>query len=283
MNSIEWLKMKNIIVNQYKNKYSTTNKEINLQDIFENIRSKNINQPKADRKAIIYCTTSTKGRRHEDIVSFTGLLFIDIDECKHPKTIKEIMTKIKYTVAVWYSSSGNVHALIKVPLCLNVDEFKRRYRAFIQLLEPLIKGLGKIDSITSNPTQLAFESYDAEIIVKNNPIVFEHILPVKKQSIQKGINLPTDECEKWCINWITRRVGLINTLGYPQLLKYAYSLGGYSAGGYISQSLAEETLLNAININEYFNSYESSGSLSTYQKGGIAAFRKGLEKPIEWK
>lgn len=275
--------MKNIIVNQYQNKYSTSNKEINLQDIFENIRSKNINQPKADRKGIVYCTTSTKGRRHEDIVSFTGLLFIDIDECKHPKTIKEIMTKIKHTVAVWYSSSGNVHALIKIPVCLNVDEFKRRYKAFIQVLEPFIKGLGMIDSITSNPTQLAFESYDVEIIVKKNPITFEHILPVKKQSLQKSIIPPTDAREKWCVNWITRSIDSINTLGYPQLLQYSYTLGGYSAGGYISQSLAEETLLNAINNNEYFNSNESSGSLTTYQKGGLAAFRKGLEKPIEWK
>tara|TARA_B110000037_G_C16870781_1_gene403959 strand:+ start:155 stop:397 length:243 start_codon:yes stop_codon:yes gene_type:complete len=74
----------------------------------------------------------------------------------------------------------------------------------------------------------------------------------------------------------------INTNGYPQLLKYSRALGGYSSGGYISYDNALDTLLTAVNNNEYMNSKNSSGTLKTYLKASESAFKIGIEEPINW-
>ncbi|MBT3871266.1 MAG: hypothetical protein HOF75_01385 [Flavobacteriaceae bacterium] len=273
-----------MILNRYKNKYATTNKEIALKEIFENIRTHNINQKKADRRGIVYATRSNNGRQHEDIKTFTSLIFIDIDNCSNSQKVKEIFTQITHTVAVWYSTSGNVHALIKIPICKNVDEFKRRYKSLIKVIDPYIKDYGLLDTITSNPTQLAFESYDKEIFIRTNNVVTYNGIEKKKRkkTIKPFLNDPTDSRERWVIDWIRNKILEINTNGYPQLLKYSRALGGYSSGGYIGYDNALATLLTAVNNNEYMNSSNSSGTLKTYLKGAEASFKFGIEEPLKW-
>jgi hypothetical protein len=270
-------------LDRYKNRYATNNKEIELNEIFNNIRSKNINQNKSDRKGIVYATTSEYGRKHEFIKNFTGLMFIDVDNCTNAEKVKEIFTMISHTVATWYSTSGNVHSLIQIPICKNVAEFKRRYKAFVNDFEPLIESYGELDTITSNPTQLAFESYDKEIIVRNDVEVYTGIEKEKrKRSIKPFLNNPTNSREQWVTVWIRNKIQGITTNGYNQLLGLSKVLGGYSSGGYISYDNALDTLLTAVNNNEYMNSKNSSGTLKTYLKASESAFKIGIEEPINW-
>ena len=274
-----------MILNRYKNKYATTNKEITLKQIFENIRTNNINQKKADRRGIVYATTSNNGRQHEDIKTFTGLIFIDIDNCSTPQKVKEIFTQITHTVAVWYSTSGNVHALIKIPICKNIDEFKRRYRSFIEVIDLYIEDYGVLDTITINPTQLAFESYDKKIFIRTNKVVTYNGIENKKRkkTIKPFLNDPIDSSQIWTTNWIRNKILEINTNGYPQVLKYSRALGGYSSGGYIGYDNALATLLTAVNNNDYLNSSNSSGTIKTYLKAAEASFKFGIEEPLIWK
>lgn len=261
-------------------------KTTSLKVILQGISSNNINIPKNKRKANVFATRTNLGRKHKDIKEFTGLLFIDIDKCKNQIAVKELFIQIDNTVAAWYSSSGkNVHALIKIPICTSVDEYKRRYNAFIQLLEPYIRELAKVDKITANPTQLAFESFDPAIFINNVPIEFELILPIPKPKREFTINssmIPTNNSEHWCIRWLENKINNIVDNGYTQLLSISRTFGGYCSGGYINKDIAMVTLKNAVRNNTYLNGNSSSGTLKTYLKGAEGAFINGELDPLTW-
>ena len=277
-----------IEIDQYLNRYSKKKlKTSNLEDIFEKIRTQNINIPKAQRKGNIFSTRTNLGRKHKDIKEFTGLMFIDIDKCTDHNKVKDLFINIENTVATWFSSSGkNVHALIKIPICENMDEFKRRYKAFIELLELYIRDFATIDTITANPTQLAFESHDKDLFINETPIEFKKISP---KQVPQPTNIicannitPTKGTEQWIIDWTNRTISLITNPGYTQLLCYSKTLGGYCSGGYIDKELASSVLHNAIESNSYFKSKESSGTMQTYHKGGEGSFIVGLKEPLKW-
>jgi len=271
----------NIYKNRLQKEHFTT---LTIDEIFKLIRTTKSDIPKNERLGVVYASTSSKGRKHEHIESYTGMAFIDVDDCKKPKLVKLLFQELDCTIACWYSSSGNVHALIKIPVCKSKDEFKRRYSLLVKDLKEEIDDWGHIDEITSNPTQLAFISSDAEIYINEAPVSYEGIyLPTPPQIVRKVKLFNTsDKTTNWCIDKAQLWFNGIDTNGYPQVLKYAHTIGGWSASGKIQEAVAKETIQQLINSNQYLNSKDSSGSINTYLTGAIASFNKGLENPLEW-
>ena len=271
----------NIYKNKLKKEYFTI---LKLDEIFHQIRTNKTDTPKNERLGVVYASTSTKGRKHEHIESYTGMAFIDVDDCTHPKEVKNLFKAIDCTLACWYSSSGNVHALIKIPICTTKDEFKRRYTLLASDLRHEIGSWGHLDGITTNPTQLAFMSSDADIYINDAPTTYNGIyMPTPKKVVRMlKFQKYSDASTNWCIDKAQLWFNGIDTNGYPQVLKYAHTMGGYCATGKIEESLAKETIQQLINSNQYLNSKNSSGSISTYLSGAIASFNKGLETPLEW-
>ena len=271
----------NIYKNRLQKEHFTT---LTIDEIFKLIRTTKSDIPKNERLGVVYASTSAKGRKHEHIESYTGMAFIDVDDCKKPKLVKLLFQELDCTIACWYSSSGNVHALIKIPVCKSKDEFKRRYSLLVKDLKEEIDDWGQIDEITSNPTQLAFISSDAEIYINEAPVSYEGIyLPTPPQIVRKAKLFSTsDKTTNYCLDKAQQWFNGINTNGYPQVLKYSYTMGGYCATGKIDKTVAKETLQQLINSNQYLNSKDSSGSLETYLTGAMASFNKGLENPLEW-
>ena len=273
-------------VDTYKNKYSTSvYKEMDINHVFKTIKSDKSKVKKEDRLGVVYASSSSlKGRKHEDIKIFTGLAFIDIDNCSDPKKVKAEFMNIDCTFATWFSSSGNVHSLIKIPISKDKDEFKRRYRILVKDLEEEIGDWGSIDPITVNPSQLAFISHDAEIYINKDCETYEGIylpsLPKKNRKIKFNVN--NDTSTKWCVGKVEKWYNDIVDNGYPQVLKYAMTLGGWSAAGYIENNNALEVLLALIKHNNYLNSNQSSGSLETYLKAATSSFNEGLKHPLHW-
>jgi hypothetical protein len=275
----------NILIDYYKNRLSTKKSgSRKLFGVLKEIETNKVLKKKINRKGNTFSSFTDLGRKHKNIIGFTGLLFLDIDNCSDHVQVKQFFINLEHTVAVWYSSSGrNVHALIKIPICTTLKEFKLRHKAFSCAVEPYLKDVALLDSITSNPTQLAFESYDSEIFINNDIVEFESItIAPKLVNITRPTVLRTDKQEQWCIDWLQNKFNNINTNGYPKVLKTSYALGGYCSGGYINKSNALEIMTNCINNNPYLNSTESSGSIKTYLKAGRAAFDKGLQKPLHW-
>ena len=271
----------NIYKNKLKKEYFTI---LKLDEIFHLIRTNKTDLPKTDRLGVVYASTSTKGRKHENIESYTGMAFIDVDDCTHPKEVKNLFKEIDCTIACWYSSSGNVHALIKIPVCTTKDEFKRRYTLLASDLRDEIGSWGHLDGITTNPTQLAFMSSDADIYINDAPTTYNGIyMPTPKKVVRMlKFQKYSDASTNWCIDKAQLWFNGIDTNGYPQVLKYAHTIGGWSASGKIQEAVAKETIQQLINSNQYLNSKDSSGSLTTYLTGAIASFNKGLENPLEW-
>ena len=109
-------------VDIYENKYSTSvYKKMDINHVFETIKSNSSKVKKEDRLGAVYASSSSKGRKHEYIKNFTGLAFIDIDNCSDPKKVKAEFMNIDCTFATWFSSSGNVHSLIKIPISKDKD------------------------------------------------------------------------------------------------------------------------------------------------------------------
>ena len=272
-------------VNIYENKHAKVfNNTMELTKVFNTIKTNKPTMPKSERLGVVYASKSSKGRKHEHIESYTGMAFIDVDDCTHPKEVKNLFKVIDCTIACWYSSSGNVHALIKIPICTTKDEFKRRYTLLASDLRHEIGSWGHLDGITSNPTQLAFISSDAEIYINEAPVSYEGIyLPTPPQIVRKAKLFNTsDKTTNYCLDKAQQWFNGINTNGYPQVLKYSYTMGGYCATGKIDEAVAKETLQQLIISNQYLNSKNSSGTISTYISGAMASFEKGLDMPLEW-
>jgi len=272
-------------VNIYENKHAKVfNNTMELPKVFNIIKTNKPTMPKSERLGVVYASRSSKGRKHEHIESYTGMAFIDVDDCTHPKEVKNLFKVIDCTIACWYSSSGNVHALIKIPICTTKDEFKRRYTLLASDLRQEIGSWGQLDGITTNPTQLAFISSDAEIYINEAPVSYEGIyLPTPPQIIRKASLYHTsDKATNYCLDKAQQWFNSIDTNGYPQVLKYSYTMGGYCATGKIDKTVAKETIQQLIISNQYLNSKNSSGSISTYLSGAMASFEKGLDMPLEW-
>lgn len=271
----------NIYKNRLQKEYFTT---LTTDEIFHLIRTNKSDIPKNERLGVVYASTSSKGRKHEDIDTYTGIAFIDVDNCRRPTFVKMLFQELDCTIACWYSSSGNVHALIKIPVCKSKDEFKRRYSLLVKDLKEEIDDWGQIDEITSNPTQLAFISGDAEIFVNDAPVSYEGIyLPTPIKMVRKlKFHYNSDASTNWCINKAKEWFNGIDTNGYPQVLRYSITIGGWCASGKIDEFTARQTIEQLIKGNPYLNSKNSSGSLTTYLSGAMASFSKGLDMPLEW-
>ena len=271
----------NIYKNRLQKEHFTT---LSIDEIFHLIRTNKGDMPKNERLGVVYASTSTKGRKHEDIDTYTGMAFIDVDNCKKPTFVKMLFQELDCTIASWYSSSGNVHALIKIPVCKSKDEFKRRYSLLVKDLKEEIDDWGQIDEITSNPSQLAFMSSDAEIFVNDAPVSYEGIyLPTPIKMVRKlKFHYNSDASTNWCIDKAQNWFNGIDTNGYPQVLKYSYTIGGWCASGKIDEFVARQTIEQLVKVNQYLNSKNSSGSLTTYLSGAMASFSKGLDMPLEW-
>ena len=271
----------NIYKNRLQKEHFTT---LSRNEIFTLIRTAKSDTPKNERLGVVYASTSSKGRKHEDIDTYTGMAFIDVDNCKKPTFVKMLFQELDCTIACWYSSSGNVHALIKIPVCKSKDEFKRRYSLLVKDLKEEIDNWGHIDEITSNPSQLAFISSDAEIYINEAPVSYEGIyLPTPPQIIRKASLYNTsDKATNYCLDKAQQWFNSIDTNGYPQVLKYSYTIGGWCASGKIDEFVARQTIEQLVKVNQYLNSKNSSGSLTTYLSGAMASFSKGLDMPLEW-
>ena len=271
----------NIYKNRLQKEHFTT---LSIDEIFHLIRTNRGDTPKNERLGVVYASTSLKGRKHEDIDTYTGIAFIDVDNCRRPTFVKMLFQELDCTIACWYSSSGNVHALIKIPVCKSKDEFKRRYNLLVKDLKEEIDDWGQIDEITSNPTQLAFISGDAEIFVNDAPVSYEGIyLPTPIKMVRKlKFHYNSDASTHWCVDKAQNWFNGIDTNGYPQVLKYSYTIGGWCASGKIDEFTARQTIEQLIKGNPYLNSKNSSGSLTTYLSGAMASFSKGLDMPLEW-
>jgi len=91
----------------------------------------------------------------------------------------------------------------------------------------------------------------------------------------KPIVFNSNEKKDAICRMITRKINSIVDNGHPQLLKIAFTLGGYVGGGYLTKDEAENLIHNLIEQNSYL-----SKGISGYKKTASSCIRDGLNKPL---
>lgn len=213
-------------------------------------------------------------RKYKRIDSFTGLLVLDFDHMESPEYAKEfkeyLFKNYDFIMCIWLSASKHgVRAIVKIPICTSVDEFKH-YFAGIQDKFKEYKGF---DSAPKNCILPMFISYDPEILVRENSSTWtKKILPIEKPIIKQYIiNDKTNSIEKIILNNINQ----ITVTGHVKLRATAYLLGGYITAGYIDYNYSIQMINNMIDSNAYL-----SQKASVYKKTAKQMIDKGMHSPI---
>lgn len=132
-------------------------------------------------------------RKDDCLIEHSGLICLDFDDVE-PIAKKEKLSKLLFVYACWTSPSGNgVKALVKIA---DTTAHKEHFAALKDLLP-------EIDKSGVNVSRVCYESYDPDIYINENAIVFTK---TKKTELVKKTVTVSDNSEvfknitKWLAN-----------------------------------------------------------------------------------
>lgn len=173
-------------------------------------------------------------RRKECITRFTGLMQIDLDGMtpEAAPLIKDLIFEtIPAIAAAFISPSGNgVKALVKIPVCETLDEYKRYQRAFnLYALIPL--GLGQFyDPIMENAVQAMYASFDPNVLSRMTPDRWFLQYEGKDALIKMKpvVNYPKIKATTagGFLEYIRQRIAAIQAPHHFELRKFCRTIGG---------------------------------------------------------
>ena len=232
------------------------------------------------------CVHIKDWRKYDNITVFTGLLVLDFDHIDNAKAFKEyLFNEYSYIISAWLSpSKRGVKALVKIPvievqnpISKSIDVFKEYFRAITEIME-VYDGF---DEINKNPTQPLFQANDPELLFREDATTFYKRKPkqkfIPKPSIQPCYSFSSNEKKEMIIRLVKRKMDEIVDNGHPQLLRIAFTLGGYVGGGYLSQNEAETLIHSLIGQHGYL-----SKGISNYQKTASTCISEGMNEPLDW-
>lgn len=252
------------------------------KDIFRRIQQASIDNNetlRAELKTQLYSFTPavhvSERRAYKYITSFTGIMPLDFDKLPSHQYAEELKQHLfdeyKFIIAAWLSpSKKGVRAFVKIPQAVSIDHYKQLFNAleFYHLAQ-----YNGFDSITKNCVLPMFQSWDEHILHRDNYEQWnlcysppEKIRQEKYKFSDYDINIS---------DRIAKAINKITSNGHPQLRAAAYTLGGYVGSGKISQSDAENIIINLIYTNNYLNKKPS-----VYIRTAKEMIQRGSHQPI---
>lgn len=217
-----------------------------------------------------------KKRSYENIIQFTGFMPVDFDKLKSEDAValKYDLMQHPFVIAAWLSSSRKgVRAIIHVPICRSVEEYKKRFFA----LEDEFSIYSGFDIMLQSPIQAMYYSMDDDILMNSNFTTFTKIkeekLPIVRENYKKTEYI--NDSEKFVYNVIKSKIDTIQNEGHPILRAAAFTLGGYVGSNYIQKSDAIDMIDTLIENNLYLNKKPSA-----YKKTARQMIEKGALQPI---
>lgn len=256
------------------------NPKKDIKYIFEQIMVAEQNKDvklKQELKTKLYsftpCVFVNGSRKYANIVNFTGLLVLDFDHLESPEYAENfkqyIFNKYEFIIGAWLSASKHgVRAIVSIPLCDNVNDFKASFGA----IELQFKDYIGFDTAPKNCILPLFISYDPYLLKRDIYTTFtKKYVPIEKPVIKQYIiNDKTNSIEKIILNNINEIV----TTGHVKLRATAYLLGGYIGAGYIDYGYSIEMINKMIDCNAYL-----SQKASIYKKTAKQMIDKGINQP----
>lgn len=199
---------------------------------------------------------SASHRTDESVTEHSGFFILDFDEVDVNLKSSQLKTD-PYIFAVWLSPSGNgVKALVKCPA--SVENHRLYYTAFLDRYPEL-------DSTSRNVSRVTFESYDPNLWLNRNSLIWDKKLTEEQRKANKD-----KEANRRGTKVISTAVGIVRSsyqgTKHDALIKASNLLGGYIATGRVDESEAIKVLTEEIKAK---NPKDLSGAIQTI-KDGIA-------------
>lgn len=225
------------------------------------------------------CVTVSGKRQYKDIISFTGLLVLDFDKLDNAADLKQYLFDTYECIYLcWISpSKKGVKALVKIPVVNTVNQFKAYYFGIAEEMEQY----NGFDSTGQNSVLPLYQSYDPEMLIRENPTLWTTTgINRKAFEIQPIAPIISPELSTGKENVISKIIhtGIDKIIdnGHPQLLKLCVAVGGYVANQYMNFNDAMDIIYNRIESNHYLQK-----GISGYKKTAKQAVEYGTSKPLE--
>lgn len=226
--------------------------------------------------------TNGESRSYKNIISYNEIAVLDFDNLELDKAVefkKFIFDNLDSCICCYLSpSKKGIKALIRIPKCFNVEE----YKSYIYGLGYYFEKYSGWDGSVQNPILPLFLSWDEDLLFREDAEVWTQRGGKKDEfkkyeGIIEPITATEEETEK--VKYIYCR-GIKNIVdnAYPTMRGLSLMLGGYCSMGYISIEEAEDLIKDCISDNEYMNK-----NTKHYIKNGIEFLHKGLTSPLELK
>lgn len=270
LGTVDLIKVLNAIKNP-KPKYLELFNQIKIADENNDIALKQ--KLKASLYSFTPCVLVEGTRCYDNIKKWTGLLVLDFDHLEIDYAIEfkqALFTEYNYIIACWLSASKHgVRAIISIPECTSVNEFKYYFNA----VEKELNIYNGFDPATKNCILPMFLSYDADLLYRENFTTFtKKLIPIERPIVKQFIiNDKTPYIEKIIYNQLQK----ITDAGHPILRATAFLLGGYIAAGYIDQYIATDSIIRMIQSHYYLSKKQD-----IYIKTAKTMIEKGQSKPV---
>jgi hypothetical protein len=193
-----------------------------------------------------------------------------MESVEYAKEFKEyLFNKNKFIISSWLSASKRgVRAVVKIPVCTSVDEFKHYFNA----IERELNCYNGFDPAPKNCVLPLFISYDPEILTRTDYTTWKQkYIPLEKPPvIQYIVSDKTNVIEKIILN----RINTITDSGHSILRATAYLLGGYVGAGYVDYNYSIQMINNMIDSHHYL-----SQKGYVYKKTAKTMIDKGINQP----
>lgn len=235
---------------------------------------------KKNLHAFTPCVEVKKSRSYKNIIKFNGIAVLDYDHLPSTKYSKEfkkyLFNECPFIICAYLSPSKHgVKALLKIPVCKDITEFKLRYEAITSIFEQY----NGFDDTPKNCVLPLFQSYDADILVRDDADTYTEIAEQKPEPkpIAKPIHpiQTTDTQRYFIISNFWKAINSITDIGHPNIRNACFVLGGYVAGGYLSEMEAIQLGESAVYSHPYL-----SKKPRAYLKTIRDSISKGKLKPI---
>lgn len=229
-------------------------------------------------------------RSYGNIISFNGLMQIDLDGIETVNEAKQIKSHIfenyKQIVCAFLSPSGKgVKCLMKTIPFKTIAHYKGLHQGMVNTFEEYTY----LDESTNNAILPMFLSSDPDILwrdfseceawdyvdytkpkyvnLNNGPTNF---IPNTNGIYNKGEQYLMDKV----VRIITTRIENVLDNGHPQVRSTSLVLGSRVAAGYIHVGDAENLIISLISKNEYL-----SKNINGYNKTALWCIKEGMKSP----
>jgi len=135
-------------------------------------------------------------RKDEQLVEHSGFIVLDFDDISELRDKQTEIISNDFVYACWVSPSGNgLKALVKI-----ADGSK--HREHFQSLQEVFP---EIDKSGINVSRVCYESFDPDIYINENAVVFTKAKKIEKITVAENENLDDSENFRRILKWLTNK------------------------------------------------------------------------------